>query len=159
MNLKFKIILFISIISVLVLLYLFIYLHLQAQVKEPRVSLQARNMKSQFEVDPFCENKQYSNETSNQIDPRRLNLTINPISLCAAAFSRRRLLLFVYIFSKVDNFEIRTAIRESWASSQLFPFVKFAFILGLSDDLMVNKRIEVENQTHFDIIQGNFRVN
>ena len=107
------------------------------------------------EIDPFCQNKYYGNVTpANQIDPRILELTINPVDLCRASNIR----LFVYIFSKVDNFEIRSSIRSSWASRQLFSDIRFAFILGLSNDMNVNRKLEKESKEYSDIIQGSFLV-
>jgi len=106
------------------------------------------------EIDPICKNFTYE-KSKRKIDPRNLSYVINPISLC----TKKSPLLFIYVFSKVDSFEIREIIRKTWGNTELFPGLKLAFILGLSKENLTNIKVKSESEsTGGDIIQGNFQV-
>ena len=105
------------------------------------------------EIDPICKNFTYE-KSKRKLDPKNLSYVINPISLC----TKKSPLLFMYVFSKVDSFEIREIIRKTWGNTELFPALKLAFILGLSKDNLTNIKVKSEKELTGDIIQGNFQV-
>lgn len=108
-------------------------------------------------VDPVCGNfteKKLALLAKKKIDPNIVEFKLNPESMC----SDSRPMLFVYIFNKVHSFDKRKTIRKTWANRQLFPNVKFAFILGLSKDESVNVKINKEFEMYKDVIQGTFVV-
>ena len=57
---------------------------------------------------------------------------------------------------RVDGFAKRTLIRRTWATSALFPDMTTVFVMGLSADATINKRVSQEAQQYKDIIQGPF---
>lgn len=67
--------------------------------------------------------------------------------------------LFIYVFNRIKNVRKRLAIRKTWGNKFLFPKVKLAFILGMSEDEKLNEMIRRENEKFNDIIQGTFIVN
>lgn len=105
------------------------------------------------EIDPICKNFTYE-KSKRKIDPRNLSYVINPISLC----TKKSPLVFMYVFSKVDSFEIREIIRKTWGNRELFPALKLAFILGLSKENLTNMKVKSEKELTGDIIQGKFQV-
>ena len=83
-----------------------------------------------------------------------------PISIpsCRGVNGRRN--IFIAVISAADNFEKRAAIRETWAKDlnnvwnpTLTGFAGFAFILGGTQDKLMQEKIEEENAVHKDIIQ------
>ncbi|XP_053201843.1 beta-1,3-galactosyltransferase 5-like [Panonychus citri] len=66
--------------------------------------------------------------------------------------------LLIFIHSAPNNFEKRKIIRDTWASSQNISFsqIRRVFLLGLVDDIELQRSINQENKIHGDIIQGNF---
>ena len=68
-------------------------------------------------------------------------------------------MLFV-IKSKRENFELRDAIRRTWARENLisFTYIKKVFILGVKQgDDKVQSRIGTEQLSNYDIVQGYFQ--
>ncbi|XP_053201830.1 beta-1,3-galactosyltransferase 5-like [Panonychus citri] len=66
--------------------------------------------------------------------------------------------LLIFIHSAPNNFKKRKIIRDTWASSQNISFsqIRRVFLLGLVDDIELQRSINQENKIHGDIIQGNF---
>ena len=67
-------------------------------------------------------------------------------------------MLFV-IKSKRDNFELRDAIRRTWARESLisFTYIKKIFVLGIKQgDDKLQSRIGTEQLSNYDIVQGYF---
>ncbi|XP_011569003.3 beta-1,3-galactosyltransferase 5 [Plutella xylostella] len=58
------------------------------------------------------------------------------------------------VSSKPDHEAYRNVIRAMWNHSS---YVKGVFLLGLSDDTGLKKRIRMESKTYRDILMGNFR--
>eukprot|EP00095_Tigriopus_kingsejongensis_P012221 maker-scaffold528_size145933-snap-gene-0.24 protein:Tk12221 transcript:maker-scaffold528_size145933-snap-gene-0.24-mRNA-1 annotation:"udp- c:betagal beta- -n-acetylglucosaminyltransferase 5" len=61
-------------------------------------------------------------------------------------------LLLILVHSAPDHFELRQAIRETWAG--LRPGVRPVFLLGRNDQL--DEEIGSESEQHQDIVQGSF---
>ena len=82
-----------------------------------------------------------------------------PISIpsCPKVNGRRN--IFIAVFSAIENFEQRATIRRTWAmdlkvwNQSVTGFAGFSFILGQSQDISIQKRIEEENTLNKDIIQ------
>ena len=66
--------------------------------------------------------------------------------------------LFIYVFNRAADKLKRNMIRNTWGDKQLFPNIKLVFILGFSENHLVNREIEYEFDTYGDIIQGTFVV-
>lgn len=64
--------------------------------------------------------------------------------------------ILAYIFGRVDSFDKRKAIRETWANKQKFPLLKAVFVTALSKTDEINKNLIEENLVYGDVIQGNF---
>lgn len=66
-----------------------------------------------------------------------------------------------YLFlvsSAVPNLDKRKAIRDTWARDlAAFGSYKLAFLLGSSNDTLLQSAVESEASLHSDIIQGDFR--
>ncbi len=82
-----------------------------------------------------------------------LKFNINPANLCESDDNE---FMFIYSFTRLDDFALRQAIRETWGNSTLFPNIKLAFVLGYSTDSEKNLLINNESKLNHDIIQGNF---
>ena len=65
-------------------------------------------------------------------------------------------IIFAYMMVRLDNFERRNSIRESWANRTLFPNLRLGFIVGKSNDEKINNLIREESLKYKDIIQGDF---
>lgn len=64
--------------------------------------------------------------------------------------------LLVIVYSAANNFEARAAIRDTWGQFAVERGAYFYFLLGSTDDSSLQARVEFENQTHNDILQGTF---
>ena len=91
----------------------------------------------------------------NDVTSFRYPISIPP---CREVNGRRN--IFIAVISAADNFEKRAIIRQTWANDlnsawnrTLTGFAGFAFILGGTQDKMIQKKIEEENATNKDIIQ------
>ena len=83
-----------------------------------------------------------------------------PISIpkCSEVNGRRN--IFIAVISAAGNFEKRAIIRQTWANDlnnawnrTLTGFAGFAFILGGTQDKLIQEKIEEENANNKDIIQ------
>ena len=83
-----------------------------------------------------------------------------PISIpsCREVNGRRN--IFIAVISAACNFEKRATIRQTWAQNlnntwnrTLTGFAGFAFILGGTQDKLIQEKIKEENAAHKDIIQ------
>ena len=73
-------------------------------------------------------------------------------SVCGANLS-----LLAIVPISASNFQNRIVIRNTWASrSSSQNQMQVVFLIGLSNDFSVNKKILLENNVHNDIVQGNF---
>ena len=81
--------------------------------------------------------------------------TIENENLCSSEDSVK---LIAMVHSATDNFERRTAIRQTWGNVSLFKSynLRIAFVLGQSNNKSVQTVIEHENALHGDIVQGKF---
>lgn len=82
-----------------------------------------------------------------------LNFNINPTELCD---SGEKNFIFIYSFTRLNDFLIRQAIRKTWCNLNLFPNIKLVFILGKTNDTDINSQIKNESDLNGDLIQGNF---
>ncbi|KAK0052541.1 lactosylceramide -n-acetyl-beta-d-glucosaminyltransferase [Biomphalaria pfeifferi] len=66
--------------------------------------------------------------------------------------------VLIYIHSSPENREMRSAIRETWGSTNTFSdiSVKLIFFIGGVNDKDLQLQIETEYSTHGDLVQGNF---
>ena len=83
-----------------------------------------------------------------------------PISIPSCRVVNGRRNIFIAAISAADNFEKRATIRETWAKDlnnvwnrTLTGFAGSAFILGGTQDKLIQEKIEEENAIHKDIIQ------
>ncbi|KAL1513996.1 hypothetical protein ABEB36_003327 [Hypothenemus hampei] len=89
----------------------------------------------------------YLNEKHVQIPP------IKPKNICGSP-----VFLAIICMSRPSAFNIRRVIRNTWARPRTMNHfnVSFYFLLGLTRDLEIQKRIIQESQQFNDIIQENF---
>lgn len=64
--------------------------------------------------------------------------------------------LAILVYSAVNNFEARQAIRDTWGQYALERGAFFYFMLGSTEEPYVQQRVEAENKKHNDILQGTF---
>jgi len=53
-----------------------------------------------------------------------LNFNINSVKLCDSSSNKTKDFIFVYSFTRINDFLIRKAIRKTWANLTLFPSIK-----------------------------------
>lgn len=82
----------------------------------------------------------------------------NPVETC----SKRAPYLLIVIKSRVDHFEHRQVLRETWAKQQEeYGLVERMFSLGLTKENInetseINRKLRIENLNHGDIVQSSF---
>jgi hypothetical protein len=77
--------------------------------------------------------------------------------------SRSRISLFVSVISGPNNFERRATIRRTWPahlrnqsnSNHPLDLVGFGFVIGLTNDSVVQQKVKEESETFGDILQVN----
>ena len=94
------------------------------------------------------------NFQSNKVNKQELKfkLITNPFNICKI----ENLNVFIYVFIAVNNFAVRDAIRQTWANKINLNDIRVAFILGLSREEEINKKVIQENDKYNDIIQADF---
>ncbi|XP_059471379.1 beta-1,3-galactosyltransferase 1-like isoform X2 [Neocloeon triangulifer] len=122
----------------LVLLYIPVYYHVQ--VREAPVAGWERNS---------------SRNLREYVQPDNVTAIIEQPSICA---SNGPILLLVIICSSVENFDARLAIRETWGSPANVSdeTLRLAFLLGDTDSLELQTRVEAESAKYGDVIQEGF---
>jgi hypothetical protein len=91
----------------------------------------------------------------NYFHPTKVRIVISPWNLCVND-QGKDLDILIYLWSRVDSFDIRETIRKTWANPANYPTVNVAFVLGLSNDSNVNSKVSKESKRYSDIIQGDF---
>jgi hypothetical protein len=91
----------------------------------------------------------------NTWHPTKVSIISDTWNLCTNR-SGIDLDIFVYLWTRMDSFDLRQEIRNTWANRTLFPSLNVGFILGSSSDGELNSMIVHENEKHGDIIQGDF---
>jgi len=83
---------------------------------------------------------------------------INPGEKICGKNKGENILIMSFNPSKTTNFNQRQAIRNTWTNKNFKEnsLLKNVFIIGLSPDQTVNKRIQLESEIFGDIVQGNF---
>ena len=94
------------------------------------------------------------------INPSNYSYILNPHHKCknGDGSGEDTFLLFI-IKSKLDNFDQRNMIRQTWAQEDLIPSVRIrrVFLLGAKpSDKTLQQRIGLESQEHNDIVQQSF---
>ncbi|XP_065332402.1 beta-1,3-galactosyltransferase 1-like [Cloeon dipterum] len=122
----------------LALLYIPVYYHVQ--VREAPVAGWERNS---------------SRNLREYVQPDNLTAIIEQPSICA---SSGPILLLVIVCSSVDNFDARLAIRETWGSPANVSdeTLRLAFLLGDTESLELQNKVEAESGKYGDIIQEGF---
>jgi hypothetical protein len=92
---------------------------------------------------------------SNKWHPMKLRIISVPWNVCTKN-QGSDLELFVYLYMRLNSFEARNHVRQTWANRELFPELNVAFILGSSPNASLNERVTEENRIHGDILQGDF---
>ena len=89
------------------------------------------------------------------IAPHNFNFIINNNDICSSA---KNLTYLIYVFTRVDGFEVRRAIRETWGRRGVFRNIvgRVVFMLGATPDKAVQDRIHQESRTFRDIVQEDF---
>ena len=82
-----------------------------------------------------------------------LKFNLKPLNLCQTVNSS---LLLAYVMINVDNYSKRQSIRRTWANSTLFPNLRVAFVIGLSNEINSTEKLANEQSKYNDLIQGNF---
>jgi hypothetical protein len=82
---------------------------------------------------------------------------INKSNFCGENFGSN-LSSLIFVFSRVDAFEQRNAIRKTWAKNMNLENskTKILFVLGSSDSDSLNNDVIEENEKHNDLIQWKF---
>ncbi|KAL3857930.1 hypothetical protein ACJMK2_012555 [Sinanodonta woodiana] len=80
---------------------------------------------------------------------------INNPNICQ---NKESLSFLVMVHSAVFHFEQREFLRRTWANKDLLlsHTMRVLFIVGLPQESSVQKRLQIENDQHGDIVQGNF---
>ncbi len=91
----------------------------------------------------------------NKWHPVKFKIVSLPWNVCATN-QGADLKLFVYVYIRLQSFEARRNIRQTWANRELFPQLNVAFVLGSSANSSLNKRVTEENKIHGDILHGDF---
>ena len=107
----------------------------------------------------LMQNNKFHLDQEHKLNPELntyLNLNINSVKLCDTSSNKTKDFIFIYSFTRINDFLIRKAIRKTWANLTLFPSIKLAFILGKTDDRLTSSLIQNESDLNGDIIQGNF---
>ncbi len=100
------------------------------------------------------ENTNYG-EPKGKLLPREcLQYLINPTYVC----SNKDVNIVAYVNTRVDNFEKRKLIRDTWGSQKLFNQIGFrtVFIVGITLDDATQFELLQESIKYNDVIQGNF---
>ena len=75
---------------------------------------------------------------------------------CSQLFGKD-LLLLVLVFNRVDGFERRQTIRETWGQEiKTNPKSKLYFAIGLTNDTTVEEKVKEENEKFGDILQFSY---
>ena len=75
---------------------------------------------------------------------------------CSQLFGKD-LLLLVLVFNRVDGFERRQTIRETWGQEiKANPKSKLYFAIGLTNDTTVDEKVKEENEKFGDILQFSY---
>lgn len=63
-----------------------------------------------------------------------------------------------FVHSAPGNFHKRQVIRRTWASPNIVRRlnIRVVFIIGLSNESAIEKQLRLEEESHHDIVQGNF---
>lgn len=89
----------------------------------------------------------------NKLNPHGYSYILNTSNdLCTS----NKITLIALVTSAAENFEKRSAIRATWANSELFPSMETVFITGLSKNDTINKKLANESQVFGDIVQEDF---
>jgi beta-1,3-galactosyltransferase 2 len=99
----------------------------------------------------YLKHNQSNNET---INPHDYFYIINPgESIC----KNKNITLLAFVLIKRDNFIQRDIIRTTWSNKTLFPQMRVVFMLGSSNDVELDKKIENESKIYGDIVQESFQ--
>lgn len=90
------------------------------------------------------------------VNPHSFNYIVNNENLCRKG---PKPLYIIYCLTAPANFERRVIMRQIWSQPNIFPEYpsRLIFILGLSNDLKVNKAIRDEGSKYGDIVQEDFQ--
>jgi hypothetical protein len=124
------------------------------------------------EVDLESKSLKFSNENFNSTNQafevdKVINKVINPhnfqylinagSSICKTELNdNNTILLLAMIPVSATSFERRLIIRTTWANRSMFPKLRYVFMLGKSQNEVVNKKIQKENDIYGDIVQEVF---
>jgi len=104
-----------------------------------------------YAIGNFSKHNQSNNET---INPHDYFYIINPgESIC----KNKNITLLAFVLIKRDNFIQRDIIRTTWSNKTLFPQMRVVFMLGSSNDVELDKKIENESKIYGDIVQESFQ--
>ncbi|KAK3099591.1 hypothetical protein FSP39_006631 [Pinctada imbricata] len=90
---------------------------------------------------------------NDPINDVSLRYKLEPKNICDR---KSRIYILSIVKSRVNNFKLRQAIRETWGKRASNRSNVLIFSLGLSSDTLVQKLVKREITTYGDILQGNF---
>ena len=101
----------------------------------------------------FYQNNESKRSRIMYLNPNKYIYVLNPNNhICLN--ERSSFTLLVLIITAANNFQKRLLIRNTWAISD--SNIKFVFLLGLTNDLIIESKIQMEFMAFDDIVQANF---
>jgi len=105
-------------------------------------------------INPGINSKTLLKNNETIINPHDYVYIINPSeSICR----NKIVTLLVFVLTKRDHFIQRETIRKTWSNKKLFLQMHVIFILGSSNDIQLDKKIEKESNRYNDIVQESFQ--
>ena len=94
------------------------------------------------------------------ISPIQYPIILDNVRLCKTEDGEDDSIFLLWVIkSRMENFELRDAIRRTWGAEDLVSFtpIRRVFVLGVNPkDTKLQQKIALEHQEHHDIIQGYF---
>ncbi|ELT90553.1 hypothetical protein CAPTEDRAFT_45406, partial [Capitella teleta] len=87
------------------------------------------------------------------INPHPYKVLLSNPDICRV----RDLFMFVYVHSAVENYKLRTLIRQTWGDVKRFPNMRVMFVMGQkSSNAMMQNAMHYEFLTYRDILEEDF---
>ena len=101
-------------------------------------------------------NIKYNYLNLEPINKYNLNYLINPSEKICGKNNGSGVLLISFILNRVENYEIRNAIRNTWTKKEAYKNSKFIFIIGKPVNETLFGLIKNESNLYGDLLQINY---